>query len=227
MKRYIAIAALTAALGTADVLGQARNPDAPLGFFVSSEQNTGNLGGLAGADAICQRLAAAVGAGNRTWRAYLSISGTPTTPAVNARDRIGNGPWYNANGVKIADNVADLHGDVQRNSNLLFLDTAVTERGEIVTGRKRPEGVQNEHEILTGSDSHGRALPVGIATQDRGFTCNNWTSDSDDYVAMVGHHDLESQFNTSWNASHTTGGCSVEELNDTGGVGHVYCFASN
>ncbi len=227
MKRFIAIAALTAVLGSAEVLGQARNPDAPLGFFVSSEHHTGNLSGLAGADAICQRLAAAVGAGNRTWRAYLSTSGTPTTPAVNARDRIGNGPWYNANGVKIADNVADLHGDVQRNSNLLFLDTAVTERGEVVTGRIRPEGVQNEHEILTGSDSHGRALPVGIATRDRGFTCNNWTSDSDDYVAMVGHHDLQSQWNTSWNSSHTTGGCSVEALNDTGGVGHFFCFAAD
>ena len=104
--------------------------------------HSGNLGGLAGADAECQRLAAAVGAGERTWRAYLSTPGTRSQTAVNARDRIGNGPWYNANGVLVAGSLADLHGDIQRDSNLINQDTALTEKGELVNGRVRPEGHQ-------------------------------------------------------------------------------------
>lgn len=152
-----AVAAIT--LGSATLLGQDQEPKPPLGFFVTSSVHSGNLGGLADADAQCQQLAGAVGAGGRTWRAYLSTHGTPEQQAVNARDRIGNGPWYNANGMLIAASLADLHGDIQRDTNLLFQDNAVTEKGELVNGRVRPEGTGNEHDILTGSDSHGRPSP--------------------------------------------------------------------
>ena len=228
MKGYIALAALAAsALGSAAVWAaqaQQEGPRPPLGFFVTSSTQSGNLGGLAGADAVCQRLAAAAGAGNRVWRAYLSTQGTPAAPAVNARERIGNGPWYNANGVKIADNLADLHGDVQRDSNLLFRDTAVTEKGELVNGRGM---MPNEHDMLTGSDSHGRAFPAGLSSRGDDRTCNNWSSDSDDAHAMIGHHDRQSQWNTSWNSSHTTAGCSLAAFNTTGGAGRFYCFAAN
>ena len=134
--------------------------DAPMTFFVTSEPHSGDLGGLTGADATCQRLATEVGAGDHTWRAYLSIYGTFTEPAVDARDRIGHGPWHNAKGVRIAANVADLHGDIQRDSNLLYRETTLTEKGELVNGRVRPEGTNNEHDILTGSDSHGRSFPT-------------------------------------------------------------------
>ena len=130
MKKHIllfAVAVIT--LGLTSVLAQDQEPQPPLGFFVTSTTHSGNLGGLAGADAECQRLAAAVGAGNRTWRAYLSTFGSPTEPAVNARDRIGNGPWHNANGVLVAPSLPDLHGDIQRDSNLINQDTAVTEKG--------------------------------------------------------------------------------------------------
>ena len=146
---------------------------------------------------------------------------------MNARGRIGDGPWYNAQGVKIADSVAVLHGDIQRDSNLLFQDTALNEKGEVIPGRNRPEGIANEHDMLTGSDSHGRAFPAGTASQGGGFTCNNWTSDTDEFRAMIGHHDRQSQWNTSWNSSHMTAGCSLESLNSTGGAGHFYCFAAD
>lgn len=198
-------------------------PKPPLGFFVTSEKHSGNLGGLAGADAICQRLAAAVGAGNRTWRAYLSTHGTQSTPAVNARDRIGNGPWYNANGVMIAGSLADLHGDIQRDSNLINVETAVTETGARVNARG---DMPNEHDVLTGSDSHGRAFSPGTATREDDRDCHNWTSDSPTAHAMIGHHDRMSAWNTSWNSSHTTAGCSLAAFVETGGAGHFYCFAA-
>jgi hypothetical protein len=188
--------------------------------------HNGNLGGLAGADAECQQLAAAVGAGNRTWRAYLSTHSTPTGAALSARDRIGNGPWYNADGVLIAANVADLHGDVQRDTNNINVRTAVTEKGEPVYGLGRPEGAPNEHDILTGSDSHGRPFPAGL-NRNHDFTCNNWTSDSVDDHAMIGHHDRMSGRNTSWNSSHTTQGCTLEAFNGSGGAGRFYCFAAD
>jgi len=191
--------------------------DAPMTFFVTSQGpgNGANLGGLAGADAHCQRLAAAVGAGSRTWRAYLSTSGPN---AVNARDRIGQGPWHNAKGEMIAQNVADLHGDIQRDRNNLHKATAINEKGEVVNGRgDRP----NRHDILTGSQSDGRAFSDG---QDH--TCQNWTS-SGDGSAQVGHHDRQGGGNTSWNSAHPSRGCSQEALRNSGGDGLFYCFVAN
>jgi hypothetical protein len=203
-----------------------RESDTPMTFFVTSKQNSGNLGGLAGADAICQRLAEAAGAGGHVWRAYLSTHGTLTEPAVNARDRIGNGPWHNAKGVMIAPSLADLHGDIQRDANLIFQATALTETGEVVPGRVRPEGAANEHDILTGSDSHGRAFPPG-ASRKQNLTCNNWSYDGPDGSAMIGHHDRQSSWNTSWNSSHSTAGCSLDDFKETGGAGRLYCFAAD
>lgn len=217
------VTALTALLST--TLQAQQESDAPMSFFVTSETNSGNLGGLAGADATCQRLAAAAGAGNRTWRAYLSTYGTNTTEGENARDRIGTGPWHNAKGVRIAPSLADLHGDIQRDRNLIYRETALTEKGELVNGRVRPDGTNNEHDILTGSDSHGRVLPGDSDRQN--FTCNNWTHDGPDSHAMIGHHDRLSNGNTSWNSSHATAGCSLESFNSTGGAGRFYCFASD
>jgi hypothetical protein len=233
MNRQIILAAIAATLlGTAAVMAaQAPAPLTPdrMSFFVTGEKHSGNLGGLAGADAICQRLAQAAGSpATRVWRAYLSTQGTPQTPSVNARDRIGNGPWFNSRGVMIAGSLADLHGDVQRDSNLIFVETALTEKGELVPARVgRAEGVNNEHDMLTGSDSHGRAFPPGTASAGGDRTCKNWTSDSAEDHAMIGHHDRQSQWNTSWNSSHTTAGCSAEALVTTGGAGRFYCFATN
>jgi hypothetical protein len=219
-------AAAAIALTSAHVPAQ-QETDAPMTFFVTGETHSGNLGGLAGADAICQRLAAAAGAGSRTWRAYLSTQGSPTEPAVNARDRIGNGPWHNARGVMIAASLADLHGDIQRDSNLIYRETALTETGELVNGRVRPDGENNEHDMLTGSDSHGRAFPPGLASGGDDRTCRNWTYDGPDGSAMIGHHDRLSSWNTSWNSSHSTAGCSLEDFNSTGGGGRFYCFAAD
>ncbi|MDH3533487.1 MAG: lectin [Gammaproteobacteria bacterium] len=201
--------------------------DAPMTFFVTSQVNGGDLGGLAGADAICQKLATAAGAGDHTWRAYLSTHGTPRQPAVNARDRIGDGPWHNAKGVMIAASLADLHGDIQRDSNLIYRETALTEKGDIVNGRVRPEGANNEHDMLTGSDSHGRAFPPGLASAGDDRTCQNWTYAGADGSAMIGHHDRLSSWNTSWNSSHSTRGCSLENFTETGGAGRFYCFAAD
>jgi hypothetical protein len=215
MKRMILAAFAVTLMGSAGVLAQG-NPTGPMSFFVTSTSQGGNLGGLVGADATCQRLGAAAGQGNRTWRAYLSTQGQG---AVNARDRIGNGPWFNAKGVRIAANLADLHGDVERDRNLLQIETALTEKGESIPGRGAPV---NEHDILTGSDSHGKAFPAG---EDR--TCANWTSNADTNKAMIGHHDRMSAANTSWNSSHMTQGCSLDALKRTGGAGRFYCFAAN
>lgn len=227
-KRYIVLAAASAvALSALAAPARAQGPQPPLGFFVTSTTHSGNLGGLAGADAECQRLAAAAGAGSRTWRAYLSTHGTQSQPAVNARDRMGDGPWYNANGVMVAGSVADLHGDVQRGSNLINVRTAVTETGELVNGFGRPDGAPQEHDILTGSDSHGRAFPPGITNEGTNLTCDNWTSNRPDGQAMIGHHDRMSGWNTSWNSSHATAGCSLEAFNETGGSGRFYCFAAD
>lgn len=226
--KYIVSATVWAvALGSTAVLAQAPQPKPPLGFFVTSTTHSGNLGGLAGADAECQRLGAAAGADNRTWRAYVSTQGSQTAPAVNARDRIGAGPWYNSAGVMVAGSLADLHGDVQRDTNLINVNTALTETGGRVNGFGRPEGAPQEHDMLTGSDSHGRAFPPGMSNQADDRTCNNWTSDSPDAHAMIGHHDRMSGWNTSWNSSHSTAGCSLEALNSTGGAGRFYCFAAD
>jgi hypothetical protein len=193
----------------------------PMSFFVTSVGlgDGANLGGLAGADRHCQNLATTVGAGNRTWRAYLSAAPAANRAPVNARDRIGNGPWYNAKGVLIARDVTDLHGDLQRDRNSINKEFALTEKGEMVKGRG---DTPNEHDILTGSDSHGRVL-LGSAMIT---TCNNWTSNSAGN-AMVGHHDRTGGGNTSWNAVHSTRSCSQADLVATGGAGLFYCFAAN
>jgi len=193
----------------------------PLGFFITSAGpgDGANLGGLEGADRHCQTLATAVGAGNRIWRAYLSTVAGGGQLAVNARDRIGSGPWYNAAGTIIAQNVADLHGDFERDRNNIRKPTALNERGEQVNG----VGDQpNQHDILTGSDSHGRAM-LGAANTT---TCNNWTSNGEGR-AMVGHHDRLGGANASWNAVHLSSGCSQANLVATGGAGLFYCFAAN
>jgi hypothetical protein len=192
-------------------------------FFVTSvgPGNGADLGGLEGADRYCQSLAQAVGAGDRAWRAYLSTQAVGGAQAVNARDRIGRGPWQNAKGVVIAKDVDELHG-----SNNLNKETALTEKGEVVTGRgDRP----NRHDILTGSTPDGRAFPPD---QDR--TCGNWTKSAQG-SAMVGHHDRmgpnEEPPAKSWNSSHPSrgpdGGCSQADLRSTGGDGLFYCFAAN
>jgi hypothetical protein len=179
-------------------------------FFVTSvgSGNGGNLGGLAGADKQCQTLAAAAGAGNRTWRAYLSTQG-PT--AVNARDRIGQGPWVNVKGVRIAANVAELHSA----NNNITAETGLTEKG----------GTPARHDMLTGSQMNGTAF-----TDTMDHTCNNWTS-STTGSASLGHRDRRGLTDTeqarSWNSAHPSKGCSLENLASTGGDGLFYCFAAN
>jgi hypothetical protein len=200
---------------------QPQAPQQPMSFFVTSVGlgDGANLGGLAGADKHCQTLAQAVGAGNRTWRAYLSQTATGATLPVNARDRIGSGPWYNAKGVIIAASVDELHGDSQRDRNNIRKPIALNEKGEIVNGSG---DTPNVHDILTGSDSHGRAL---IGRPDV-TTCGNWTSNAAG-SAMVGHHDRLGGPNSSWNAVHLSNGCSQQDLVSTGGAGLLYCFAAN
>lgn len=193
-------------------------PQGPMSFFVTSAGpgDGANLGGLAGADAHCQSLAASAGRGDATWRAYLSQAGAPGQPQVHARDRIGQGPWYNARGVVIAWNVDDLHED----RNNIRKPTALDENGEEVNG----VGDQpNQHDILTGSDSMGRVVPGNAAVT----TCSNWTSNSADGRAMVGHHDRLGGPNASWNAVHSSNGCGQENLVATGGAGLFYCFAAD
>jgi hypothetical protein len=211
------------AAGASQALAQQpQAPAQPMSFFVTSVAigNGGNLGGLAGADKHCQTLAAAAGAGNRTWRAYLSTVAANNQPAVYARERIGTGPWYNAKGQLIARDVADLHGDIERDRNNIRKPTALNEKGETVKG---VGDMPNEHDMLTGSDSHGR-IPVGAAQV---LTCNNWTSNADTDRAIVGHHDRLGGGTASWNAAHMTAGCSQPALVKTGGAGLLYCFASN
>ena len=190
-----------------------------MSFFVTSvgSGKGADLGGLAGADRHCQSLAAAVGAGQRTWRAYLSASAEANAPAVNARDRIGPGPWRNAKGDVIARDVAQLHGD-----NNLTKQTALTERGLVVLGRG---DTPNLHDILTGSSPEGRAV-----TGSGDTTCGNWTK-SGEGSAIVGHHDRmglrDDAPSKSWNSSHGSRGCGQEALRSTGGNGYFYCFAIN
>ena len=216
-----------AAGGAAPQGARGAAPPQPMGFFVTSVGlgKGANLGGLAGADAHCQALATAAGQGTRTWRAYLSTTAGGNAQAVNARDRIGAGPWYNARGALIANNVADLHGDVQRDRNTIMGGTALNEKGAIVAGRGEASPTNpNQHDMLTGTDSTGRSLPGDPNTQ----TCNNWTSDAPaPAAAMLGHHDRNGGGNTSWNASHMSRGCSQENLVATGGAGLFYCFAAN
>ena len=203
----------------------------PMSFFVTSVGmgDGANLGGLVRADGHCQKLAEAVDAGDRTWRAYLSTQATASEPAINARDRIGQGPWYNANGVRIATNLAQLHGDtlaLARRGNLINIRTAVTETGEMVPGEIRVvglEGRRNQHDILTGTQADGTAFTDAF---DR--TCSNWTSNGEDGSANVGHHDRITGFTSqSWIDAHPSIGCSQENLVATGGAGQFYCFAAD
>lgn len=217
MNRMMALGLFIPALLLAPDQVSAQTPGpANMSFFVTSA-NPGqgaDLGGLTGADAHCQRLAEAAGASGRNWRAYLSTQGAG---AVNARDRIGRGPWRNARGEVIATDVQQLHGQTN-----LSLQTALDERGEPVNGRRQQP---NKHDILTGSQADGTAF---ADTEDR--TCRNWTSGGEG-AAMVGHHDREGlrddEPSRSWNASHATRGCGLEALRTTGGAGLLYCFAAD
>jgi len=189
-------------------------------FFVTSTGSGrgADYGGLAGADAHCQALATAAGSGHRVRRAYLSASPSPASPTQNARDRIGKGPWQNAKGVVIAQNVSELHG-----KNNLNKQTALTEKGEVVNGRG---DTPNTHDILTGSQPDGTA----IAGDPGKTTCGNWTK-SGEGAAMLGHHDRlgigDDESARSWNSSHPSRGCSQDNLRSTGGAGLLYCFATN
>jgi hypothetical protein len=215
---------VTCALSAGIMFGQAppqKQPPAPMTFFVTSVGvgSGANLGGLAGADAHCQKLAAAAGQGNRTWRAYLSTSAEGGKPAVNARDRIGKGPWHNASGAIIARDLEHLHGDtldLARLGNLITKNNARNEKGALVNGvGDNP----NMHDVLTGSQPDGRAY-----TDSADHTCKNWTSSAADGIAQVGHHDRNGG-GISWNSVHASRGCSQENLAASGGAGLFYCFA--
>ena len=222
----------------------------PMTFFITSvgSGKGGDLGGLAGADAHCQMLATAVGADNHTWHAYLSTQARGNQPAVNARDRIGQGPWYNFKGERIAQGLADLHGDtleLARLGNNVNKLTALTEKGEIVPGLNDNPDPQdrtwayasqhpnsNRHEMLTGSQTDGRAF-----TDTLDHTCGNWANSSEEGLhavaatggpgAQIGLSDRNGGGNGSWNSSHPTRGCSQDALAATHGVGLFYCFAIN
>jgi hypothetical protein len=220
----VAACALPMLLSASLAHAQAPGPQPfPMSFFVTSVPigKGGDLGGLAGADAQCQRLAAAVGGGNKTWHAYLSTQARPGEPAINARDRIGRGPWHNSKKLPIAADLAELHGDtieLARLGSNLFKQSALNEKGELINGAG---DTPNMHDMLTGSQTDGRAY-----TDSADHTCNNWTSGGAG-TAQVGHSDRIGAGNTSWNSAHPTRGCSQEALISTGGVGLFYCFAIN
>ena len=214
------VALLSFGPGTGTQAQQGRAEDG-MSFFVTSvgSGKGADLGGLEGADRHCQQLAQAAGAGGRTWRAYLSTQASGGQPAVNARDRIGRGPWRNAKGVVVARDLQELHG-----TNNLSKETALTEKGETVNGRG---DTPNMHDVLTGSQPAGTAF---AGSEDR--TCGNWTKSGAEGAAMLGHHDRRGLSDDpparSWNSSHLTrGGCSQEALRGTGGAGLFYCFAAD
>jgi hypothetical protein len=212
--RFLIAAAAIAVVG----ISAAQQPGGnPMTFFITSANpgKGGDLGGLAGADAWCQKLATDAGAGNKTWRAYLSTTASGGQPAVDARDRIGKGPWVNAKGVQIAANLDELHGQ-----NKLTKETNINEKGGLVNGFG---DTPNTHDMMTGSTPDGRVADNA--------TCNNWTSSSTG-TTMVGHHDRKGTnpdpvANASWNSSHRSAGCSTEALAKTGSGGLFYCFAAN
>jgi hypothetical protein len=216
----VSAAALFAGLAVQPAQAQSANTT----FFVTSAGpgKGGDLGGIEGADKLCQTLATAGGATAKTWHAYLSTQAADGKPAVNARDRIGKGPWQNSKGVVVAKDVADLHGA----SNNLTKQTALSEKGEVINGRG---DTPNRHDALTGSQPDGTAFAAG---EDR--TCKNWTS-STQGAAMMGHIDRiglrDDDASKSWNSSHPSrgpdGGCSQADLKSTGGDGLLYCFAAN
>ena len=215
--RWSLLACSAAALLTA--CGSLPGNKSGMSFFVTGTNpgKGGDLGGLAGADKHCQSLAAAAGAGNRTWRAYLSTQAVGSQAGVNARDRIGKGPWMNAKGVVIATDVEQLHG-----ANNLSKQTALTETGNMINGRG---DTPNVHDVLTGSQPNGTFI-----AGDANSTCGNWSM-SGGGAAMVGHHDKtgldESVPAKSWNSSHPSRGCSGDQLKSTGGAGLYYCFAAD
>ncbi len=215
--RHLAVLVASLVL-SGHAIAQEQEETPEMGFFITSVTlgDGGNLGGLEGADAHCQSLAEEAGAGDRTWRAYLSTQGPD---AVNARDRIGEGPWVNAKGVTIATDIENLHYD---NSNINF-EHAVDENGNPIASRIDGDPNFTEHDILTGTRLDGTAFPEG---EDR--TCNNWTSNSEG-SAWVGHHDRYSFEipGAPWNSSHGTPGCTQEALVSVGGAGLLYCFAAD
>jgi hypothetical protein len=228
-KLSIAVALVLAGFAGSAVAQQPVQPAPPpqppqfpnMSFFITSQpgQNGANFGGLEGADAHCQTLAARAGAGAKTWRAYLSQQAIGGKPAINAKDRIGAGPWQNAAGVQIAANVADLHDPAKANINV---STGLTETNRMVMSRLF---VVNYHDILTGTLTDGTA-----PSTDRDLTCGNWTNGGAG-SAMVGHHDRmglnDEPPAKSWNASHPSRGCDNASLRATGGNGLLYCFAAN
>jgi hypothetical protein len=225
MKRTMRLTLMTAA--TAALFGcatESGRSGRDMSFFVTSvgPGRGGDLGGLEGADKHCQSLAAAAGAGNRTWRAYLSTQAPQFSDpnVVHARDRIGSGPWHNAKGVLIARNVEELHSE----RNNLTKETALDEKGQMVNGRTEKP---NKHDMLTGSRPDGTAFP-GPFFPD--MTCGSWTKSGPDGAAMVGHHDragpTQHPWATSWNSSHPTVGCTQDAIRKTGGDGLLYCFAA-
>ena len=251
--RFITATGVIALLAASQLFAAQQAPDPRMNFFVTSVGigNGGNLGGLAGADAHCQRLATAAGAGGKTWRAYLSTQAEPGKPAVNARDRIGNGPWYNVKGEMIARDNAHLHGDtleLARLGNNLTKLTNLNEKGEVIYGLGDFPDPQdddlayvmstpytNRHEILTGSQPNGRAYTdTGVD-----HTCSNWTSNAVGTcgqnvcrngigpMAQVGMSDRNGGGNGSWNSAHPSGGCAQTDLVRTHGLGFFYCFAIN
>ena len=227
MMKQRTFALATAAVGASVLLAACASPmmakpgsDTGTTFFVSSRGSGqgGNLGGLAGADQLCTTLARNAGAGSHTWRAYLSTVTAGGFQGVAARDRIGKGPWRNAKGVVVAQDLAQLHG-----SNNITKQTALTESGAVVNGRG---DTPNQHDILTGSQPDGTAIGGNLDS-----TCHNWTTSGDDGKAMVGHSDRtgldESAPAKSWNSSHLSRGCSVAALKMTGSDARLYCFAAN
>jgi hypothetical protein len=213
MKKLVVAGIALALFAPSTVSVEAQNNQ--LSFFITSTGSGkgADLGGLAGADAHCAALAKAAGAGNRVWRAYLSTSPADGKPGVNAKDRIGSGPWFNAKGVQVAANVADLHSD----TNKLSKENSLNEKGEVNNGRG---DTPNRHDIMTGSNLDGTATTS---------TCSNWTNGAQGGGgAQVGHHDRQGggQNPTSWNSAHATPGCSIEELRKVGGEGYFYCFAA-
>jgi len=217
--RLVVVAGL-AAIPTIMALAQPaqQQPQQPMSFFVTSvgKGDGANLGGLAGADAHCQALAAAAGRGGTTWHAYLSSQGSG---AVNARDRIGGGPWYNARGQRVAQNLGELHGDTidqARLGNALGKQFSLTEKGTAVNG---VGDTPNQHDILTGTQPDGRGYSDG-----GDHTCNNWTGNGAG-TAQLGHSDKQGGGNSSWNSAHPSRGCSQPNLVSTGGAGLIYCFA--
>jgi hypothetical protein len=222
-KTILAAGGLLALAGCMGMPGSAGGI-ADMTFFVTSvgPGKGGDLGGLPGADQHCQALAKAAGAGDKPWRAYVSTQGASLsdTNVVNARDRIGAGPWQNAKGVVVARSVEDLHSA----TNNLTKETTLDERGQLVNGRTEKP---NKHDILTGSRPDGTAFP-GPPFPD--MTCGNWTKGTADGSAMTGHHDrvgpTTSPWATSWNSAHPTLGCSMDKIRPTGGEGLLYCFAA-